>query len=82
MELIFAHVAGIGLEEDKVVVDPVDIDLDYFKLERVQIRGKEVSVTYAAEDCPLENLKKGLRVYVDGKLMAESETLSRLELAI
>lgn len=84
LELIFAHVAGITLREDKVVIDPVNIGLDFFKLDDVVIRGKKISVHYAKDEeiAAEENMSKGLSVYIDGKLEKSLDDLGVLEIAI
>lgn len=82
LELIFAHVAGISLEEDKIVIDPVDVGLDYFKLDDVVIRGKKVSVHFAKDEetASDEDLAAGLNVYVDGELVSSLSKLGKIEI--
>lgn len=84
LELIMAHVAGVTLREDKVIIDPVDIGLDYFKLDNLNIRGKNVAVHYAKDEdtATEENIQTGLTVFVDGNTAAHSDKLSKLEINI
>jgi len=84
LELIFAHVAGITLSEDKLVIEPIDIGLEYFKLDDVMIRGRKVSIHYAINEevAADEGMKAGLTVLIDDKEAAVSDGLGRLEIAI
>ena len=84
LELIMALVAGVTLREDKVIIDPVDIGLDYFKLDNLNIRGKNVAVHYAKDEdtATEENIQTGLTVFVDGNPAAHSDKLSKLEINI
>ena len=82
LDLIFSFVAGLNVQKDQVVVEPLDIGLSHFKLDNVKVRGHEVSVTFAKKNRPEEGIEAGLNVYVDGKLAAKSDGLSRLEVAI
>ncbi len=78
LDLIMSFVAGLDVQESQVAVEPLDIGLSYFKLEKVQVRGHELSVAYAKKARPQDGLEAGLKVYVDGKLAAEGEDLTRL----
>lgn len=82
LELIFAHVAGITLQQDKVVIEPIDIGLDYFKLDNVVIRGRNFSVQYARDEetAKEENINSGLNVFIDGKLVKNLDRLGKIEL--
>ena len=84
LELIFAHVAGITLDEEKLVIDPIDIGLEYFKLDDVVIRGKKYSIQYAnnEETAEEEGIKAGLVVYVEGKEVASLDKLGKIELSL
>lgn len=82
LDLIFSFVAGLDVKKDSIVVDPLDIGLTHFKLENVKVRGHEIVIAYSKKDRPKENMTAGLKVYVDGKLAAESDGLARLEVAL
>lgn len=84
LELIFAHVAGISVREDKLIINPVDIGLSYFKLDNIIIRGKKVAVHYASDDETAEDegLKAGLSVIIDGKEIEHSDKLGKIEIAL
>lgn len=81
IELIFAHVAGISLDEDIITIDPVDIGLDYFKLDDVDIRGKKYSIHYAKDKdtADEEGIQAGLTVYADGSEIAHLDKLGKIE---
>lgn len=81
LDLIFSFVAGLDVRKDGIVVDPLDIGLQYFRLNNLKVRGHEVEITYAKKDRPQDNLTAGLKVYIDGKLEAKSEKLSKLEIS-
>jgi len=72
VDLIIRYVAGIQPQENKLVVDPLPLGED-FRIERVYWRGHFVDAEW--------NKSEGkLRVWLDGKLVAEKEGLSRIEL--
>lgn len=86
IDLIVSHVAGLSLEPDRIVLDPLDIGLDYFCLERVKAAGKEIRITYRRADAlpgaDVQELEEGVRLYVDGKLVFANDTLCRSEIAL
>ena len=84
LELIFAHVAGISLDEQVMVIDPIDIELDYFKLDDVYIRGKKYSIHYAIDKdaAAEEGIQVGLTVYVDGVQVAHLDKLGKIEIEL
>lgn len=82
LDLIMSFVAGLEVAEKQITVEPLDIGLSYFKLEDVQVRGHKVSVAYSKKARPQDGLEAGLKVYVDGKIAAESKELSRLTVEI
>lgn len=82
LELIFAHVAGLSVEKDKMVIDPVDVGLTYFKLDHVKVKGKEIGITYSDKDRSEKGLKKGFTITVDGKAAVQMEHLGRVEIEL
>jgi hypothetical protein len=78
IDLVIRHVAGLEVEGNRVIVDPVDVGLDYFDLDNVHVRGRILRVTYGnpqAGDLPV---KKGLRLFVNGEEAAAGDALCRL----
>lgn len=73
LELLMGHVVGIDVQEDKIVIDPVDVGLKYYKLENVLIKGRKLSVQYSDKDRSNKNLKKGYVVTLDGEVIASQE---------
>lgn len=82
LELLVSHVAGLKAEEDKLVIDPVDIGLKYFKLANVKVRGKDVSVSYSDKDREDKGIKKGFVVTVDGEIVAQKDSLCKIEIPL
>lgn len=82
LELIFAHVAGLSVEKDKMVIDPVDVGLTYFKLDHVKVKDKEISIAYSDKDRSEKGLKKGFTITVDGKAAVQMDHLGRVEIKL
>ncbi|MFC0212981.1 hypothetical protein ACFFK0_11035 [Paenibacillus chartarius] len=84
IDLIITHVAGLTVEQDRIVLDPIDTGLDYFCLDRVKAAGFDVRITYrnprALVPDELHGLEAGYRLYIDGKLAFFSDTLTHTEL--
>lgn len=82
IDLIVTHVAGLAVEEDGIVLDPLDTGLDYFCLDRVKAAGRLLRITYRGPDAPPEarDMEEGYRLYVDGKLVFANQTLCRTQL--
>lgn len=81
IDLIVTHVAGLSIEEDRIVLHPVDVGLDYFRLENVKAAGHAIAVTYkrpGAAGAPAD-LDEGYRLFVDGALVFSSPELTRAE---
>ncbi|WP_248927557.1 MGH1-like glycoside hydrolase domain-containing protein [Paenibacillus hamazuiensis] len=82
IDLVVSHVAGLSVEQNRLVLDPLDIGLDYFCLDRIRACGKELRITYrsprAAEARP--DLEPGYRLYVNGRLAYAADRLRRTEL--
>lgn len=84
IDLLISHIAGLSIEEDRIVLDPVDAGLDYFCLDRVKAAGVELRIAYrrpgsAADD---DGIEEGYQLYVNGKLAFASEGLCRFELPL
>ncbi|MBE3577954.1 MAG: hypothetical protein IMX00_09740 [Limnochordales bacterium] len=87
VDLIIKYVAGFLPQcEEKVVVDPLPFGLAYYVLRDVPYKGRRVAVTWRGPGArvpePLSDLAEGLRVYVDGELVAQSDRLERLEVQL
>lgn len=81
LDLVMSFVAGLQIELDHVVVDPIKTHLNWFKLEDAIIRDHHVAVEYANEKAPTDlGLKIGLTVKVDGVEVAYSEELQLLRI--
>lgn len=82
LELLIAHVAGLRVETDKVIIDPVDVGLKYFKLDNVQVRGKKLSIAYSNKARPDKQLEAGFVVKVDDVAVAKLDAPGRVEIQI
>ena len=59
IDLIIRQVAGLEPTEDGFEVEPLETGLEWFRLERVMLRGHRVDIGY--------RLGEGMKVLVDGK---------------
>ena len=75
IDLVVRYVAGICVGPDRIVVEPVDIGLDHFRLSGLRIRGHEVTVC-------LETGDGRLSVTVDGEERGSCLRPWRLEVPI
>lgn len=84
IDLLISHVAGLTVERDGIALDPLDIGLDYFRLDRLRVAGRELAITYRKPGAPvpaeLADLEEGYRLYADGRLVFESGGLCRTAL--
>ncbi len=80
LDLIMSFVAGLQVNEEEMVIDPLDIGLSYFKLENVKVRGKDVAITFSKK--ARKDMEAGLNVYVDGEKAASAEKLCELRVAL
>lgn len=81
LDLLISQVCGLKVEPGRLVIDPIDIGLTWFRLAGVHIRGIQVSIEYAAEK-DRGGIRKGFRAYLDGQKACEEETLCRMELPL
>ncbi|MBE1441943.1 MGH1-like glycoside hydrolase domain-containing protein [Paenibacillus sp. OAS669] len=85
IDLLISHVAGLVVEQDRIILDPLDVGLDYFCLDRIKAAGMDIRITYRKPHLSqegLEDIEEGYRVYVNGRLLFNSPTLARAELDI
>ncbi|MGG4036009.1 hypothetical protein ABEV74_20165 [Paenibacillus cisolokensis] len=84
IDLLIAHVAGLNVEPDRIVLDPLDVGLDYFCLERVRAVGMELRITFRRPGCVADvpdaaDIEEGYRLFADGRLVFSSDRLCRFE---
>ncbi|MZQ83105.1 hypothetical protein GQF01_13405 [Paenibacillus sp. 5J-6] len=84
IDLMITHVAGFTVEADRIIMDPLDIDLDFFSLDRVKVAGSNYRITYKKPNvqASVSDLEEGYRLYVDGKLVFSHPTLCRAEIPL
>lgn len=75
IDLVVRYVAGICVEPDRIVVEPVDIGLSRFSLSGLRVRGHEIDVCLKPGDGRLV-------VSVDGKEMGSCLRPWRLEIPV
>jgi hypothetical protein len=49
IDLIVSHVCGVGVNEDGVVFDPVDVGLEWWRLGNLRVKGKVYNIEYDGE---------------------------------
>jgi hypothetical protein len=76
IDLIVKHVVGLNIETDRIVLDPVDIGLDFFELDRIRVDGRQIRVTFHQRE---NSMPRGYRLYVDDHLVLVSDGLKRME---
>lgn len=72
MDLIVSHVCGVGITNGGVSFDPIDIGLDYFKLDNLNIRGDVYTITYKHPGCTAPEaagMADGFKVYKNQELL-------------
>jgi len=81
IDLVIKHIAGLNVERDRLVLDPVYMDLDYFILDNVKVNGYLIKITYKdprRHSAGLDILD-GYRLYIDNEQVLYSERLERME---
>lgn len=73
-DLILKYVAGVQIEEDRLVVDPLPFPLERFSADHIPAGGHWVRVTYSTTD--------GMRVYVDGHEVSATPDRRRVEVPL
>lgn len=79
IDLVIQHIAGLKVEVDRFILHPIDIGLAYFELDRIEVAGHKLTITYHNGDYPETGIPTGYRLYVDGELAVESEKLEAME---
>lgn len=81
IDLVVRYVAGVQVLPGRVKIEPLKTHLKWFRLEKLPIRGRAVTVTYS-EKKDREEIPCGLTVLVDGRVQAHREDLGALEIQI
>jgi len=71
IDLIIKYVAGLHVEDDKLVVDPFDFGLNYFLLDNVLCQGHRLKIEWK---------KPILSIWIDGKLKGKRKGLGKFEI--
>jgi len=78
IDLVIRHIAGLNVEEKRIVLDPIDIGLHHFDLDNVLVAGRRVRVTYRRPDSRTPPEESGYRLFVDGREVLRSAALTRM----
>ncbi|MCZ8519539.1 MULTISPECIES: MGH1-like glycoside hydrolase domain-containing protein [Paenibacillus] len=86
IDLVVSHVAGLSVGREGIVLDPLDIGLDWFDLDRVKTAGSMLRITYRRPGTPwlapeMPEIEEGFRVYADGRLVFSDSGLTETELS-
>lgn len=77
IDLILSGLVGIRPSaDDKLEVNPLAADISYFRAENILYHGHDIAVQWDATGSRYGTA--GLQVFVDGKMLASSPTLTRL----
>jgi len=81
IDLVVRHIVGLNVERDRLVLDPVYMDLDYFILDNVKVNGYSIKITYKKPHyhSTEHSILDGYRLYIDGKQVLYSNRLERME---
>lgn len=87
IDLLITHIAGLSVEADRILLDPLDIGLDYFTLDRIKAAGLNLRITYRKPGTSAQSMhtnmgEEGYRLYVNGELKFSSDSLCRTELLL
>lgn len=82
IDLVVRHIAGLNVEDGRIVLDPVDIGLGRFDLDNVRIAGRKVRVSYRKPAPSLPPEDSGYRLFVDGAQVLRSDRLCRMAYAV
>lgn len=82
IDLLISHVAGLSIEKEGIVLDPLNVELDYFCLDHVKVAGMDIRISYRKPSVSSEipNSEDGYRLYVNDKLIFSNPTLCRTAL--
>ncbi|CAO1638130.1 unnamed protein product [Sympodiomycopsis kandeliae] len=83
VDLILSGLVGLRPQvDDNLIVNPIiDDSISYFRAEKIPYHGHDVSIQFD-RDGSRYNQGRGLRVEIDGNVVASSETVSRLTATI
>jgi hypothetical protein len=73
-DLILKYVAGVQVEADRLVVDPLPFPVEEFYADHIPAGGHWVRVSFKRDE--------GMRVYVDGHLVSETADRRRVEVPL
>ena len=80
IDVIIRHVVGFEPREDgRVEVDPLPLNLDFFLLEHVPYRGRDITIVWQSPEKPVrfEEYPPGFTVYIDEKPIHKSLRIDR-----
>lgn len=79
IDLVMSFVAGIHVEEDKIIVDPLQLGLQWFTMRNVLIRGHRYAVSWAEKE-NIDAVPVGMKIMRDGETIFESDVIEKVEI--
>ena len=79
IDLVMSFVAGIHVEEDKIIVDPLQLGLQWFIMRNVLIRGHRYAVSWAEKE-NIDAVPVGMKIMRDGETIFESDVIEKVEI--
>ena len=79
IDLVVTVVAGVDVEEDRIIVDPLRLGLKWFRLDNLRIRGHRYTVSWS-EGKDRAEAPKGFRILRAGEKIYGGDTLEKVEI--
>ena len=79
IDLVVTGLAGLQVGEGIAAVDPIPYGLDYFDLDGMIVRGRQIRIAWCDLGAGPNDLEPGLSVWIDGQLAVRSESPARIE---
>lgn len=77
-DLIIKYVVGLQpMDNNRIVIDPLPFNLEYFTLKNVVVKGGLIKILWRKNQT--EAVDKGLYIFVDGKLIKHLKEIRRYE---
>ncbi|MGP8330567.1 MAG: MGH1-like glycoside hydrolase domain-containing protein [Methanosarcinaceae archaeon] len=81
VDLIIKYVVGLQpMDDGLIVIDPLPLNLDFFLLENILVKGHNLKISYSKELNSQE--QKGIYIYINNELREHKEQLQRIEIQV
>lgn len=82
-DVLIRRVVGLMPEDsDTLTISPIDMGWSYWVIENVAYRNHQISIAWNAAFVTEKEVINGLRIMIDGRLVAHSATLERLSIPL